>query len=81
MKQWLVPYWLVVDVVHQGKKPTYHVEGYHIAERNVTILVTPNQILVHTLRRTACRKTEHERFARGRTKSLDAILEAQYMCN
>lgn len=69
----LAPYWLVVDVVHQRQEPTYHVKGYYIAERNVAILVTPNQILVHTLRRTACGKTKHKRFAWGRTKSLDAI--------
>jgi hypothetical protein len=35
--------------------------------------VMSDEILVHAFRRTACRKTKHERLARSWVESLDTI--------
>jgi redox-regulated HSP33 family molecular chaperone len=52
---------------------THHVEGHHIAEGYVAVLVMSDQVFVHALRRTACRKTKHKGFVRVRIESLDAV--------
>lgn len=52
---------------------TYHIESHYITERDVAVLVMPDQILVDAFGRAACRETKHKWLAWSWAKGLDTI--------